>query len=63
MKTDKLVKELKEMYTLSDYEALDIAIKIETKDIIKKAFVVNDNDKFPVALEAIAMALGYRLAK
>jgi hypothetical protein len=53
-----LAKEIKDKYPkLTDYESLSIALKIEANLILREAFVVKQNNKTPVALEAIAMAL------
>ena len=47
---------------LTDFEALQIACKIEQVEAFKKAFMVPENseDLTPVALEAMAMALGMK---
>ncbi len=54
-----LVKDLKEEYKLTNYEALIIALKAEQNDLIKTAFVISSMDEYPTALEAIAIGLGY----
>ncbi len=57
----KLAKEIKSEYKISDFEALDIALKAEQNQLIKSAFVISSSDSHPTGLEAIAIALGYKL--
>jgi hypothetical protein len=54
----QLVKELQADYKLSDYEALDIALKIQQNAVLKAGLVVSTNKDEPTALESIAMHLG-----
>ena len=54
-----LATELKESYKLTNYESLDLALKAEFNDILKRAFVITSSDNVPTALEAIANSLGY----
>lgn len=56
----ELAKELKDNYKLTDYESLDLALKAEHNDILKRAFVITSSDDVPTALEAIASSLGYK---
>jgi hypothetical protein len=54
-------EELKEGYKLSDFEALQIAVKMQHNRIVASSFLVGTPDSStasPVALEAMAMALG-----
>ena len=55
-------KELREDYpTLSVYESLKIAAKIQTNELYAKANVISEEEHdYPPALEAIAISLGYR---
>jgi hypothetical protein len=39
-------------------EALQLVIQSERNEILKRAFVLSDSDKYPSALESIAMQLG-----
>ena len=62
---EKLTKELKEIteeldefVVLNDFEALQIAVKIQQNRILAEAFMVGGGGNYPVALEAIAMGLG-----
>lgn len=56
----KIVRDLKGSYPkLSDYELLNLAIQLQRNEILENGFVVSTNDKNPVGLEAIAIALGY----
>lgn len=60
----KLVREVSDItneileaeWNISDFEALQIAVKIQHNKILSAAFVLNHNG--PGALEAIAMELG-----
>lgn len=55
-------KTLKEEYpTLTTFEALQIACKVENIDAFKRAFMVSDNPEqpYPVALEALAISQGF----
>ena len=54
---NKTVKELKADYKLTDYEALDIATKIDYNKIMQSAFVVTSDGLNPNALEFIGMSL------
>ena len=45
---------------MSAAEKLSIAVQMERNQILKKAFALSDLDKYPTALEAIAIALGYK---
>ena len=56
---ENLVVDLKAQYNLSNYEALDIACKIEQNNLLRRAFVLSEQDNYPTALEAVAIALGY----
>ncbi len=58
---DGIAKRLKEEYSkLSDFETLSLAIQIQRNQIIQSGLVVSSSDKYPSALEAIAIALGYQ---
>lgn len=52
-----LTKSIQQEYKLSDYEALTIALKIESNELFRKANVISSNDSYPSALEKIAIAL------
>lgn len=41
-------------------DALNIAVQIQRNEILKQAFVITAKDDTPTALEAIAIALGYK---
>ncbi|NWJ49755.1 MAG: histidine kinase [Bacteroidetes bacterium] len=60
---EELVKELKLDYVLTDFEALKIALESERNYLIKTAFVITVSDEYPTALEAIAIALGFKIKK
>lgn len=54
----KLAGELREEYeSLTEYEALDIALKSEMNILYEAANVISEQDKHPTALEKIAMEL------
>lgn len=53
----KTVKELKVDFKLTDYEALDIATKIDYNNIMQSALLVSEGGRNPNALEFIGMAL------
>lgn len=56
----RIAKQLKEEYSkLSDFEILSLAIQIQRNQILENGLVVSSSDKYPSALEAIAIALGY----
>jgi len=56
----QIAKELKEEYSkLSDFEILSLAIQIQRNQILENGLAVSSSNKFPSALEAIAIALGY----
>ncbi len=56
----RIAKELKEEYSkLSDFEALSLAIQIQRNQILENGLAVSSSDRYPSALEAIAIALGY----
>lgn len=52
-----LTKSIQQEYKLSDYEALNIALKIEENELFRKTHVISSNDEYPSALEKIAMEL------
>jgi hypothetical protein len=52
-----LVKSIQKDYNLTNYEALNIALKVETNELFRKAYVISSNDSNPSALEKIAMVL------
>lgn len=57
---NRIAKELKEEYSkLSDFEILSLAIQIQRNQILENGLAVSSSDKYPSALEAIAIALGY----
>jgi hypothetical protein len=45
-------------FNITMAEALQLVLQSERNDILKKAFVLSDSDKYPSALESIAMRLG-----
>ncbi|MGZ9736610.1 histidine kinase [Flavobacterium sp. GNP002] len=53
----KLTASIQQEYKLSDYEALTIALKIEENELFRKANVISKDDKYPSALEKIAIEL------
>ncbi len=56
-----LAADLKEDYpSLTDYESLNLALKAESNQLFRTAYVITANDSTPTALEAIALALGHR---
>jgi hypothetical protein len=57
---NQIVKDLKLDYPkLTDFEVLTLAIQIERNQILEVGLNVSYTDKYPSALEAIAIALGY----
>ncbi|MND80472.1 hypothetical protein D3C80_722440 [compost metagenome] len=57
---NRIAKQLKEEYSkLSDFEILSIAIQIQRNQILENGLAVSSSDKYPSALEAIAISLGY----
>ena len=40
-------------------DALSLVIQSERNEILKQAFVISDSDKYPTALEAIVISLGF----
>jgi len=58
---ESYAKSLKESFTLTDFEALTIAVESQRNEFFYRAFMLsNDDRKRPVALESIAMALGHK---
>ena len=56
----ELAKEIQKDYEgISNYQALDLALKAEQNELLKLAFVISSNDSTPSGIEAIAIALGY----
>lgn len=59
----KCAKELKLDYpSLTDSDALKLAIEIERNEILRGGLNVSTNDSYPSALEALAIALGFRVS-
>jgi hypothetical protein len=57
---NRIARQLKEEYSkLSDFEILSLAIQIQRNQILESGLAVSSSDKYPSALEAIAIALGY----
>lgn len=57
---NRIAKELKEEYSkLSDFEILSLAIQIQRNQILENGLAVGSSEKYPSALEAIAISLGY----
>jgi hypothetical protein len=55
-----IVADLKLDYPkLSEYELLNLAIQIQRNQILQAGLNVSSQDKYPSALEAIAISLGY----
>ena len=50
--------EMLNQYNLTDYERIDLALKIQQNRIIEEAFMVKPESETPGALEAIAIQLG-----
>ena len=63
VETAKQLQEAVKPKTLDLADALKLAIEIERNMILKSAFVVRDDNDYPSALEAIAIALGYKHEK
>lgn len=57
-KQKKEADELSVECSITIAEALSLVIQSERNEIIKKAFLVSASDKYPTALEAIAIGLG-----
>jgi len=55
-----LAEELQKSYELTNYEAMDLALKAEQNELLKLAFVISSSDNYPSALESIAIALGQK---
>lgn len=56
----EIVKDLKLDYPkLSDFEFLNLAVQIQRNQILQAGLNVSRLDKYPSALEAIAISLGY----
>lgn len=56
----QIAEQLKGEYSkLSDFEILSLAIQIQRNQILENGLAVSSLNKFPSALEAIAIALGY----
>lgn len=53
----KLAASIQQDYDLTNYEALDIALKAEANELYRKANVISSTDAYPSALENIAIAL------
>lgn len=51
-------KDLTLKFGITIAEALNIVIQIERNEIFKKAFMLSKDDRYPSALESIAMNLG-----
>ena len=57
---NKIVKDLKLDYPkLSDYELLSIAVQQQRNEILIAGLNVSRTDKYPSAIEAIAIQLGF----
>lgn len=55
----KIAKELRDDYkTLSEFEALQIAVGIRQNALFERAHALSNEDQLPSALEAIAIQLG-----
>lgn len=59
-KVSKLADDLKREYKLSNFEALDIALKIEKNQILERAFVLSDSDGQPTALEKLIHTIEFK---
>ena len=57
----KLAESIQKEYILTNYEALDIALKVESNDLFRKANVISSDDSYPSALEKIAIELSEKL--
>ena len=57
----KLAESIQKEYNLTNYEALDIALKAEANDLFRKANVISSDDSYPSALEKIAIELSEKL--
>lgn len=55
----KAAEELSVECNITMADALSLLIQSERNEILKKAFVISDTDKYPTALEAIAIGLGF----
>lgn len=56
-KVRRLATSLVDEYGLSQYNALDIALKVEKNEILERAFVLSDSDAEPTALEKLIHTL------
>lgn len=59
-KIEKLTIKLKEEYKLSNYQALNIALKVERNEILSRAFVIDNSDTI-TALERLVLAIEQKL--
>jgi hypothetical protein len=57
----KLAESIQKEYNLTNYEALDIALKVEANELFRKANVISSDDSYPSALEKIAIELSDKL--
>lgn len=51
--------DLKEMYSLTDFESLTLSLKAEQNELFRLAFVISSSDSHQTSLEAIEISLGY----
>ncbi len=57
---DEIKQDFKEKYPkLTEFELLQLAIQHQRNRILVAAFVISPTDKYPGALEAIAIQLGF----
>ena len=52
-----LAVSIQKEYSLTNYEALDIALKVEANELFRRANVISSDDSYPSALEKIAIEL------
>ncbi|RZN83541.1 MAG: hypothetical protein EVB11_05030 [Winogradskyella sp.] len=45
-------------YNMTMADALQLVLQSERNEILKRAFMLSDSDRYPSALESIAMKLG-----
>lgn len=56
-KLEDQVLELRESFSLSDYEALRVIVELQKIELYKQAQVLSSDNRYPGALEKIAMGV------
>ena len=57
----KLAESIQKEYNLTNYEALDIALKAEANELFRKANVISSDDCYPKKKKKIAIELSEKL--